>query len=579
MFVEYKKDLRHNYMVIAESEDQKIEPYCIKMLEYQSIDGILPLEQRRMDNQILFYYDITAKQSMINLFDKTVLTFDRVKKLMGNVLHPIEKAYEHLLPEDDFILSPEYIYLDVNTNRPYLCFYCGYHKNIKEQMNGLIEYLMNKVDYNDKEAVLLVYQLYAVSKEEGFTFDHLLAVLKKETHEALENKFSKIGITNNENLLERDYQGSEKLFSEINPRDYAIELNEKIMHKDDNQQNQLSMNKPKDIKPKNIKLKDNKSKVRKPKDMILMDILPKEMDRLTKRKTIFHEIAPEKHERKGIGMPVMMEKLEGEEEIPCYPLKTYLYTGACILGGVIITVLGFASKILYNTFGNRIDYSKLFALFLIAFCVEGYLLKIIWDKKNQITKLVMKKEYIDPRQELDNIGTILTRRTPNVNITENVQINQWESNFNQVNKDYQVKLGQHKINAEAKKAKINMEEQLIEEDEYNPTCLLNESSDKTTLILKSLEESNFKNIIINDFPFFIGKLKKNVDYCLEKDVVSRFHAKITKEQEQYYLTDMNSKNGTFVNQEVLQTYQKREIKLGDEIAFANIRYRFMQQNG
>jgi pSer/pThr/pTyr-binding forkhead associated (FHA) protein len=69
-----------------------------------------------------------------------------------------------------------------------------------------------------------------------------------------------------------------------------------------------------------------------------------------------------------------------------------------------------------------------------------------------------------------------------------------------------------------------------------------------------------------------------VDYCLEKDVVSRFHAKITKEQEQYYITDLNSTNGTFVNQEPLQTYQKKEIKLGDEIAFANIRYQFLQQN-
>jgi pSer/pThr/pTyr-binding forkhead associated (FHA) protein len=69
-----------------------------------------------------------------------------------------------------------------------------------------------------------------------------------------------------------------------------------------------------------------------------------------------------------------------------------------------------------------------------------------------------------------------------------------------------------------------------------------------------------------------------VDYCLEKDVVSRFHAKITKEQEQYYITDLNSMNGTFVNQELLQIYQKKEIKFGDEIAFANIRYQFLQKS-
>jgi len=509
MEVEYKKDLRHNYMVIAECEDSNIEPYCIKLLEHQSIDGLLPMEQKQMDNKSLYYYDITAKQSMINLLDKTVLSCDKVKLLFARILDTMERAYEYLLPEDDFILSPEYIYLDVTSNIPFLCFFSGYHKSIKEQMNLLIEYLMNKVDYNDKNAVLLVYQLYAASREEGFTFDHLLEVLKKQIQTPLENRNHRKDIICPENMLGGDYQREE-----------------------------------------------DKKKENKPPTPL--------------------KINQENHAKKDNNMSVMMEKIEGEEEISCYPMKSYLYTGFCITGGIFITILGFSTGLLYNTFGNRVDYSKLFAMILIIFCVDGYLLKKVWDKKNKITKMIAKQEYIDPRQQNFNKGATIAREA----ITEDrekVSFHRCNDKVSPLNKDQHSAPTQPKINVQTMRSDITYSDE-INKQEDNPTCLLNESFEKTGLVLKPLQEANYQTIHLSDFPFFIGKLKENVDYCLEKDVVSRFHAKITKEQEQYFITDLNSKNGTFVNQEALQTYQKREIKMGDEVAFANIKYLFMLQN-
>ena len=508
MEVEYRKDLRHNYMVIAECEDSSIEPYCIKLLEHQTIAGLLSMEQKQMDNKSLYYYDITAKQSMINLLDKTVLSCDKVKQLFARILDTMERAYEYLLPEDDFILSPEYIYLDVTSNIPFLCFFSGYHKSIKEQMNLLIEYLMNKVDYNDKDAVLLVYQLYAVSREEGFTFEHLSEALKKQIQTPLENRSHHKDIICSENMLGGDYQREEDKKRENKPI-------------------------PLMIKHENLINKDNK-------------------------------------------MSVMMEKIEGEEETSCYPMKTYLYTGVCIAGGIFITLLGFSTGILYNTFGNRVDYSKLFALVLMIFCVDGYLVKKLWDKKNKITKMIAKQEYIDPRlQNINQEATI--EREAITEEREKVLIRRSNDNVSHLNKEHHSAPMQQKINVHTMRADIIYSEEINKQEEDNPTCLLNESFEKTGLILKSLQEANYQTIHLTDFPFFIGKLKENVDYCLEKDVVSRFHAKITKEQEQYYITDLNSKNGTFVNQENLQTYQKKEIKLGDEIAFANIKYLFMLQ--
>jgi hypothetical protein len=524
---EYKKDLRNNYMVIAENTLRKAEPYCIKLLQRQEIEGMLAVEQRIMDNEALFYYEITSKQSMANILEKTFLTQDRLKRLCINILQTIERAYEYLLPEDDFILAPEYIYLDIKTNDPSLCFLPGYGKGIKNQVNSLLEYLMNKVDYKDREAVVLVYQLYAISKEEGFTFSHF--------QEVLQNKdFNRQDMENNPGAVR---QGYDSRHSERNKTKTSNSLKEST-----------------DIPP--------------------VSSYEKESERESRKES--------KTEAPDTDIPVMMEKIEGETEISCYPFKTYLYTGACILGGIIIVILSFATRILFNSFGNRVDYSKLFALALIILCGEGYLLNKLLDKKNRITRMVRTREYIDPRQEFGHrkvsfekkIAKIITGS--GIRPDDNARPGEAKDNamLNQDNSDIKPV---RPLNTDTRQFHLPKEE-ASEEEDYNPTCVLNAPIlKKERFVLKAIDEAAYKDIPITDFPFFIGKLKKNVDYCLENEAVSRYHAKISREEDSFFLTDLNSTNGTFVNQEALPTYQKKEIKFGDEIAFANIKYRFMQQ--
>jgi hypothetical protein len=538
-----------------------------------------------VDNQILFYYDITAKQPMSSILDKITLSYARIVQLIGNILNTIENAYEYLLPENDFILNPENIYMDVISNLPYLCFCSGYDKSIKEQLNGLLEYLMNKVDYNDKDAVLLVYQLYAVSREEGFTIDHLLGVLQKRIQTV-----SEINIDKSKDTELLSFQKEDDL----------------MFYNDHEERNQVKA-RIQEHGVYELKNRINQNDIQSEEDN------PKSIAQHIEKNNVFRKLSYEKSVKRDLNIPVMMEKIEGEEEILCYPMKTYLYTGACTFSGIIILVIGFTSGILFNTFGNRIDYSKLLALFLIVFCMEGYLLKLIWDKKNKISKLIVTKEYIDPRQKQKGLGVTRSSRLQEIenndieddrekNIVRNKEKMKEKVQIEVQGKEDGKEQGKYQRNIQGKdivrwseqhgtysdllnrksdnqqKVLTGREAFAIQEEDYNPTCLLNEASQRLTFVLKSLEDSEYKDIPIKDFPFFIGKLRKNVDYCLEKDVVSRFHAKITKEQEQYYITDLNSMNGTFVNQEPLQTYQKKEIKLGDEIAFANIKYQFSQKN-
>lgn len=70
--------------------------------------------------------------------------------------------------------------------------------------------------------------------------------------------------------------------------------------------------------------------------------------------------------------------------------------------------------------------------------------------------------------------------------------------------------------------------------------------------------------------FTIGKKKGEVDLALDDFSISRIHARITKEEEDYYLEDMNSTNGTFKNGLHMQPYEKRKLQEGDEIKLGSI---------
>lgn len=67
---------------------------------------------------------------------------------------------------------------------------------------------------------------------------------------------------------------------------------------------------------------------------------------------------------------------------------------------------------------------------------------------------------------------------------------------------------------------------------------------------------------------------ENVEVKIEKDTVSQLHARIEKEGDSYYIEDLNSTNGTFVNDEPLVYKERRKLNSNDIVCFADARYRF-----
>ena len=103
------------------------------------------------------------------------------------------------------------------------------------------------------------------------------------------------------------------------------------------------------------------------------------------------------------------------------------------------------------------------------------------------------------------------------------------------------------------------------------------SEEKTTFlgandknpILKNLSTGDVYEVTSN--PFTIGK-SQTCNLVIADNVVSRHHAEVVQYGDKYFIKDLSSTNGTFINGNKLMADTDVELKDGQEIIFANKKF-------
>lgn len=108
-----------------------------------------------------------------------------------------------------------------------------------------------------------------------------------------------------------------------------------------------------------------------------------------------------------------------------------------------------------------------------------------------------------------------------------------------------------------------------EKDTYGATVFLEPELENILYGLGKYEKTSIK---IDKFPFTIGKLKEEADYVLKDNSISRLHARFYQENEEVYVMDLNSTNGTCKNGFRIPANQKVLLAEGDELTFGKIRF-------
>lgn len=113
-------------------------------------------------------------------------------------------------------------------------------------------------------------------------------------------------------------------------------------------------------------------------------------------------------------------------------------------------------------------------------------------------------------------------------------------------------------------------------EKFGETIVLSANIMKGPASLVSREPGELATIYLKEELTIIGKLETACDAVIPLPTVSRVHGKIRKRGEEYYLTDLNSRNGTSVNGRMLKGDEEYRLQDEDEVDFAQARYVFLK---
>lgn len=436
MKVAYRREMKHNYLII-EPDKPGYDGYEVSMMAANGIEGLLKFHVKQVDDRTLYYYEITSRQPLNRVLEYHSLGGEELKKLIGDIGQTLERLEPYLLKEKQILLEPEYVYVEPEQFKVFLCLVPGRQVGFPGEMTGLLRYLLGKVNHQDKECVVMAYGLYQESLKDNYGMKDLLEIAGKNGSGAEEK---------DETILkpERDNKSEE---SPVSPLPYSLDdLNQEMGERND-----------------------------------FSDV---------KRK-----------------WPVLM--------IP--------FSAAVGIAAVLWLFFGMEG---IGRFWYAIPFAGVFSALAV--------LAILGKRSGQITEMVEKKKEgrSQPEESYD-----------------------WQITFEE----------------EIKEKAPNYE---AEEEEVFQTSLLTDAeTDKSIRYLRAVGH-DAEDIAITYVPYLIGKQEGIVDCVLTGEAVSRIHARIDREGEEYRISDLNSTNGTSVNGCLLETNETVALKKGDEVFIANFVFIF-----
>lgn len=427
MEVYYRREMRHNYLVIIPEQSAGTRYEC-GMLANNSIEGLLKFRISCPEGETCFYYEITSRQPLSRMMEGGGLTLAELRSLIIGIAGVLAQIEVYLLPEEQLLLEPDYIYVDPESFRIFLCLLPGADQDFPASVERLLQYLLSCVDHQDKECVVLAYGLYQECQKENFGIGDLLRLVRESTSAVVENPDK-----DELNMLVREAADAD---------DYSL-----YMQTDSS----------------NALLHSGSGKGKRS-----------------------FGIAANRGNR-------ISEKQSGREN---FSINQNAQTGA------------------HSIYPDRAGKKR------------G------WRKR--IDKVVSQFAGKDAEEkETSNWDT-------------------WQEMLKEPEQIREVK---------------------VPEAEPMTVLLADLSEKRGKYRLKALQPG-ISDIILESFPFIIGKNSSLADYHLDYETVSRLHVKIDRDSEGFQITDLNSTNGTSVRGRLLENNECGLLQVGDEVHIAEWKYRF-----
>ncbi len=109
------------FLVVHQEQEECLNDYLAKMLEYNSIPGILPLKSRSMNGRVLLNFQVGDRYRLLDLIRQDRITSAQAGLIYRRLTDAIAGMGEYFLNADQCLYDLEYLYVDFTLN-PYLVY-------------------------------------------------------------------------------------------------------------------------------------------------------------------------------------------------------------------------------------------------------------------------------------------------------------------------------------------------------------------------------------------------------------------------------------------------------------------------
>ena len=560
--VRYERNNGVNYAVIDTKEEWKCEDdYEVKMLMLNTPEYFLHITMNYIDEKNSIYYDISSKQQLSKLFEYGKVTMEDVKSLFYNISRMVRVVDEYMLNLDRVILNPQDIYVSLS-DKKYSFMYSPVagEKDFYDKMRSLFEYILERFDHSVKKSSLVkFYEIYQRILVRDYTPDKLM--------EFFDDENEGIHIINEEDLTdgradnaygEDNAYGRDRAYGEDNANgknnDYVEDINyagnnnyakNKTYIRNNNRVKGKAYTKDNDsIIDKIYDRNDNYNNNNNFEGTVIKDVMPE----------IINTDKPDKRSKKTTFIIKAVATVLVLNAIVSMFFKSYAVIKIGTTASIICIIVGLA-----------------------IFYITDKAAKVIGELINE--DKVTEDELIPYR--LHNYG----------NKTEN-GIAEDKASEAQVNTGLDNEYGKQKDNNEYDN--IVMAKVIDEEEEqpaqYGNTMLLSDylnmlKDNKLTLKITDTDseiplyvkkadgyEAVTEKLEPDSYPCTIGSLEESSDIYIASPIISKMHACIIKDEDKFYIEDMNSTNGTFINGERIAMHNKMCLSDGDALRIASYEF-------
>lgn len=560
--VRYERNNGVNYAVIDTKEEWKCEDdYEVKMLMLNTPEYFLHITMNYIDEKNSIYYDISSKQQLSKLFEYGKVTMEDVKSLFDNISRMVRVVDEYMLNLDRVILNPQDIYVSLS-DKKYSFMYSPVagEKDFYDKMRSLFEYILERFDHSVKKSSLVkFYEIYQRILVRDYTPDKLM--------EFFDDENEGIHIINEEDLTdgradnaygEDNAYGRDRAYGEDNANgknnDYVEDINyagnnnyakDKTYIRNNNRVKGKAYTKDNDsIIDKIYDRNDNYNNNNNFEDTVIKDVMPE----------IINTDKPDKRSKKTAFIIKAVATVLVLNAIVSMFFKSYAVIKIGTTASIICIIVGLA-----------------------IFYITDKAAKVIGELINE--DKVTEDELIPYR--LHNYG----------NKTEN-GIAEDKASEAQVNTGLDNEYGKQKDNNEYDNmvmAKV-IDEEEEQPAQYGNTMLLSDylnmlKDNKLTLKITDTDseiplyvkkadgyEAVTEKLEPDNYPCTIGSLEESSDIYIASPIISKMHACIIKDEDKFYIEDMNSTNGTFINGERIAMHNKMCLSDGDALRIASYEF-------